>query len=220
MKEFMESKDNTKLKEDDRVGIRATRAYVELELARDEFSIHLYFIPKTEHSMFVVANLDHAFDGLETHLQDADMRTVIVETWPRFAQLLVNGMEDRYSQGALIRLEDADDGETKWFVASVLGNIDMSNLEEVFGDQGMRVAGKVMETTLEMMQELNEKEIDKVRAYGRSILSGVLSGIKSGFKLFMQGTDGISMERSGGSVTSGYEPLRRSEFFDSIFGRK
>jgi len=96
----------------------------------------------------------------------------------------------------------------------------MSKLEEVFGDRGMQVAGKVLETTLEMMKELNEKEVDKVRAYGRAILSGALSGIKSGFRLFMQGGNGSSMERSGGGATSGYEPLRRSEFFDSIFGRK
>ncbi len=53
-----------------------------------------------------------------------DWLKVYCDTYPIQGQLFRNGFSEQYSDGALIRLSDPDDGEPKWSVVTIVGNID------------------------------------------------------------------------------------------------
>ena len=40
------------------------------------------------------------------NLDDEDYVETLCDTWPIFVNLLQNGLKDKYSEGALIKLED------------------------------------------------------------------------------------------------------------------
>ena len=74
---------------------------------------------------------------------------------------------------ALIRLEDPDCGEPKWFVASVAGNLNFEKPEEFFGDRTMEVTGLVLEKTNQLLTEIQEKEPSTLRAIGKGLKVGL-----------------------------------------------
>jgi hypothetical protein len=157
--------------------IRPTNSYIELEIPIDEeSSIFIYIIPKNQHSAFVAVCLDDMFEKIMDDL-DEDTLEIIVDTWPTFAELLYNGIKDKYQNGALIQLEDDDYGEKKWFVASVAGNISFENVEELFGERTAKAIGVVMNRTSELLSELQEKKPSTWTAIKKGFISGLKIGV-------------------------------------------
>lgn len=60
-----------------------------------------YIIPRGEHSAFVAICLDDMFDRMVEYL-DEDSFDTISDTWSTLAQLMINGINDKY-QLALLR---------------------------------------------------------------------------------------------------------------------
>lgn len=154
-------------------GIDVTDGYIELEIPIDRTkAMVVYLIPRSSRSVWVATCWDHAFDEI---LEDPDEDTleVIEGTWPLLAQLLANGFKDRYREGALIVLEDLDDGENKWFVASVAGNISLEDPEKLFAEKTQKVIQVVLSRSAELAQELSENEPSALKALGRGIGKGL-----------------------------------------------
>jgi len=157
----------------DEPNLRATNCYIELEFPIDDSSCAvIYLIPRTESSVFVATCWGTTFDEL---LSNPSSQTVdmITETWPTLATLLYNGLSDKYRDGALIKLEDPDYGENKWFVASVAGNISFENADTLFADRTMETINVVVTKSLELMVELQEKKPNMARAFGKGVLTGL-----------------------------------------------
>jgi len=174
---FVSKKRSGKGKEPD---IRVTNSYLEIEMPiDDDSSIFTYIVPRSERSVFVLICLDDMFDTLMNEL-DNDSFETISDTWPTLAELLMNGAKDKYKSGALIRFEDADYGDNKWFVASVAGNISFESEDEIFGDRTMEALEVVMERTKELLTELQEREPSMLKAVGKGILAGLGLGLLSG----------------------------------------
>lgn len=170
MRSFLDSSTNSGTTE---VTLRSTRAYIEIEWPINEsLCAVIYAIPRTATSAFIATCWDDAFDEL---LRDVDSYTLetIVETWPTLAYLLHQGLNDKYREGALIRLEDADYAEMKWFVASVVGNISFDSKEDFFTDQTVSTIQTVMSKSMELMVELQENKPSLVRAIGKGVMSGL-----------------------------------------------
>lgn len=177
--------DTRKTSRGDEPGVSVTNGYIELEIPVDRSTaLVVYVIPRSEHSAFVATCWDRVFDAVVEDLDD-DTAETIVETWPTLATLLGNGATDRYRDGALIRLEDVDDGETKWFVASVAGNISFDSAEEVFGERTQAVIRAVLETSGRLATELNENEPSALRAIGRGLLAGIGAALGLGVAAFL-----------------------------------
>ena len=120
MKFFISDKTN---KNNSETVCRETAGYIELEIPRDsDSSIYIYAIPRTENTYFIGICLDDIFDDFIENYDD-DIEDVYNEAWPQLISLLNNGVKDKYTNGALIQLEDEDCGENKWFVAIVVGNL-------------------------------------------------------------------------------------------------
>jgi hypothetical protein len=149
---------------------RATNAYLEIEQPLTEGNALIFYIaPRSESSVFVLTCWDHAFDDLIPQLDDENTAETVAETWPILAQLLMNGIKDRYRDGALIRLEDPDDGETKWFVASIAGNLRLDSPDDLMSEPVMKVVQVVLERTMQLHKELMERAPDQGKMFGRAV---------------------------------------------------
>jgi hypothetical protein len=189
MRAFIDSTPGDDL-EGDEIRYKVTNHYIELEFPiGDSLFLVLYYIPRSTSSVFVAACWNHVLDELLDNISDEDEWGTLVETWPTLAQLIVNGTKDRYKEGALIRLEDFDCGETKWFVASVSGNLDLEDLEKLFNDRTQQTSHLVLEKSLDLLTELNENR----PSLGRAIVRGIAKGIGAGVIAAIAGAFGIDL---------------------------
>lgn len=173
MRYFIDSTPGPNAVGDEDLMFRVTNNYFELVYPIDK---HSYFIiniiPRNDYSAFVACCLGDCFDEVLDNLDDADYRETICDTWPLFARLLQNGVRDKYSEGALIKLEDIDTGDTKWFLASVAGNINFDSIEGLLCDRTMQVVRTVIEKTVELHNELSTKSPSKVKSFFKGFLKG------------------------------------------------
>jgi hypothetical protein len=172
--------DERKTSTQEEVGSTITNSYIALEWPIDDSrAFVVYLIPRNTHSVFVATCWEHAFDQLLQGI-DEDTAETIGETWPTLAALLYNGADDLYREGALILLEDFDDGERKWFLASVVGNISFENVEGLLGERTDAVMQLVAQKSVQLLTELNENEPSTLRAIGKGVAQAVGTGLMVG----------------------------------------
>ncbi len=165
--------------------ISTTNSYIEIEIPLNEnISSFVYLIPRNSNSVFVVTCWEHFFDDLVSNIDQDDFET-ISETWPTLGELLINGIKDRYQYGALIVGEDPDYGENKWFIASIAGNISFDNEEELFGERTNEAIGIVLEKSLKVFVELNERSPSMTRAILKGIGAGVGAVVVAALSAFL-----------------------------------
>jgi hypothetical protein len=171
----------TRNAENNEPALRATNSYIEIEVPFDdeEVSIFMYIIPRNKHSAFVAICLGDMFDEMVEDI-DKDSFDTIKDTWPTLACLMINGINDKYQNGALIKLEDADYGDNKWFVASIAGNISFDSEEELFCDRTKESMATVLATTSRLLSELQERKPSMLRAIGKGIMAGLGIGVFTG----------------------------------------
>lgn len=159
------------------VNISQTNTYIEVEIPNDSSSsLFVYLIPRSQTSMFVAMCCDHAFDELLNDIDEDDWDT-IVDTWPTLARLLHNGINDKYKEGALIKLEDLDDGENKWFVASISGNHNFNDIDDVLNESTQETVKLVIECSMQLATEMQNNKPSVFRAMGRGMAQGVAAVI-------------------------------------------
>ncbi len=168
-----------------------TNSYIEVEFRIDDAFLVLYYIPRSSSSIFVATCWDHAFDGLLSNIDEDDWET-IAETWPTLAKLLLNGANDRYSEGALIKLEDFDDGESKWYIASIAGNLDFDNIDDLLGDRTQKVSQLVILKSAELLTEMSENR----PSIGRAIVKGITRGVGKGLLMAIGAAVGVDLSQS------------------------
>jgi hypothetical protein len=111
--------------------VNETPSYIELETRINDPEMpgasYFYVIPQSETSVLVAACWGREPDAMMTQFSNPkfgkDLFRAFCEAYPIMGTLFKNGMDERYSDGALIRFRDPNDGEPKWSVATVVGNI-------------------------------------------------------------------------------------------------
>ncbi len=174
MRFFLDNASGKNLEGDDEFKYQVTNCYIEFEYKlQDESFIVVYLIPKDNHSVLIATCWDTTFDDVLENLDDKDYLETVYETWPDIVQLIANGIKDKYSEGALIKLEDFDTGDHKWFLASVAGNLDFEDIESITGERTQETIGLVLKKSIEVFQELTEKK--------PSAISQIAKGFRRGF---------------------------------------
>ncbi|MBV8740126.1 MAG: hypothetical protein JO007_23295 [Alphaproteobacteria bacterium] len=162
--------------------ISVTPRYLQLEVPIDTFkSAYIYFVQRNEGSYFVATCWDNAFDTLIEEL-DEEQIGHLQQAWPDFLDLLSNGINDRYRDSALIRLEDPDDGETKWFVASVCGNLDPNSAEGILNERSASIVQTVLGRSLQLLNQA-ESSISQLNELRRPSLGKTLVKVGVGVAL-------------------------------------
>lgn len=182
MRTFIDERRTSKGEE---LGSEVTKTYIELEIPiGDSHACVVYIIPRSEHSAFVATCWDHAFDSILEDL-DEDTAETISETWPTLATLLNNGVKDLYREGALIVLEDFDDGERKWYCTSIAGNISFENAEKVLSERTNAVLQVVLSKSVQLLTELNENQPSVLREIGKGVGGAIAATLALGVATFL-----------------------------------
>lgn len=173
MRYFIDSTPGRDTIGDEDLMLRATNNYFELIYTIDKSTyLIINIIPRNDYSAFVATCLGDGFDEVLENFDDEDYVETVCDTWPLFVKLLNNGLKDKYSEGALIKLEDIDTGDRKWFLASVAGNINFDSLEDLLCEQTMQAVRTVIKRTGELYNELSSKSPSKTKAFFRGFLKG------------------------------------------------
>ncbi|UBF25604.1 hypothetical protein K9N68_29215 [Kovacikia minuta CCNUW1] len=157
MKFFIDSKPNNPWQAET-VQYRVTDHYIEFEIPSNHYRMVLYLIPRDRASALVATCWDTVFDQEPANLNEEKTCKMIFETCPNLAHLLTNGICDRYREGALLNLEDFDAGEAKWFLTSIVDNLDFRSLEHLLNEQVHQVISQIMHQSFELLNELYEKQ--------------------------------------------------------------
>ena len=173
MRYFIDSTPGRDAVGDENLMLRATNNYIELIYTINESTYFIVnIIPRNNYSAFVTTCLGDCFDKVVDNLDDEDYVETLCDTWPIFVNLLQNGLKDKYSEGALIKLEDIDTGDHKWFIASIAGNLNFDSIEDLLCDQTKQAVDTVITKTVELYNELSTKSPSKTKAFLKGFLKG------------------------------------------------
>ncbi len=153
----------TPITKDQIVKAGVTNRYVELEYKTGKNTYFVvYLIPKDRHSLFVASNcegLEEFFDIITPGLFKEELRVK-----PTLKELLENGFKSRYSRGALISGEDLDTSDPTWFIATVVGNLDIENPEDWVDERVQEAEVLIAEKVHYLNTEFGEKNPSFIRA--------------------------------------------------------
>lgn len=168
---------------DDEFKIIPTENYLEvnMQIEDTEMFFVFYLIQKSENSLLVLSCWDDTFDEIIENLDDENYLEILTDTWPILTSLLVNGVKDKYSEGALIKLEDLDNGDHKWFLASIAGNINFESFDNLFCDRTISTITTVKEKSIILLNELQTKKPNSIKHIGKGLFKGALLGLLAAF---------------------------------------
>ena len=155
---------------------RITKKYVELTQKLEDVLVVTYFIFRDESSFMVALDWEDAFNPIQ--IEDSDDIENIADTYPALAELIRNTLARDFGHGALVQLEDFDDGSIKWFVVSIAGNLDIRSPEDLFEGRAKEAAETVLSKSIAVLTELNENKF----RYGGTMWRGFKKGLLRGFK--------------------------------------
>lgn len=183
MRFFIQEQSNPTLEktgDEDIIKVGETNSYMEIEVKNKEGEyIVCYLVPRSENTYFVVACLDHHLDFIleQVENEDEDKLHAEAKAWPLFVTLLKNGMKGRYSEGVLTQLEDPDCAEKKWFIATVIGNLDFEKQSDLAFEKVSHAMELVLDKTIQMLTEMIEKHPNYGWETAKTFTKAVLTGI-------------------------------------------
>lgn len=173
MKSFVDAKYQADRHSNLSVGNR----YLEIEIpSNGSLSMFVYLIPRSESSLLIATCWEHIFDSLLEDFNE-DNWEMICKTSPTLAQLINNSIQNKYREGVLIRLEDSDDGESKWFLAAVSANHDCNDVDDLLDARTHEIIKFVAERSTQLATELEEKKPNVLQAMGKRLIKGVRNAV-------------------------------------------
>lgn len=166
----------------------STVSYLEIQQPVPNLSLvyNVYIFRHSETALLVVAhlNLDRMFQILEQQLVDPTLGGVYNktyrETWPYFFSLIDNYINQRMSEGAILRMEDPDNGDHKYMVGTIVGNVDLSSVKEsdlLFRSQRISDAhAVVIKSCTKVVQEQATRKVNTFKIGLRGAIAGGKSG--------------------------------------------
>jgi hypothetical protein len=95
-------------------------------------------------------------------------------------ELIDNTLNNQYSKGALLKIEDPDDGNRKWVVGTIVGNVIMNTgeeLESLLRSERMAHAYElVWKLSDAIVTELSSRSPNRIKLFFRGAFAGLLSG--------------------------------------------
>jgi hypothetical protein len=174
----------------DSVDTRQSVSYVEIQrqVANVPGKYFSYFLRTGENHILSVAllGLEEFFRTLEQQLLNPTLgstwATTYRETWPTLFSMLDNSVNYTFSKGALLRIEDLDNGDQKWVIGTYVGNIDFSESSEEYKlvlDQRLLDAHiLVVQSCARIHDELCNRKPSKLKLFFRGARAGGAEGRK------------------------------------------
>jgi hypothetical protein len=180
MKYLIQDSDDVKL-EDENLNLRLTPSYVEIAQKRESIVLYFYLIFHNNHSLIVATCWDHIFDKMQ--IEDEDDILNINDSYPSLAKLIRNTISGLFSQGALVRLEDPDDGEIKWFIVSIAGNLVINSGDDLFEGNTKKAIDTVLENSFTILGEFITNKPSYFGTIWRGFKKGLLMGLEQSVRI-------------------------------------
>lgn len=183
MKYFLQNTKDAELTEGE-LHYRITPRYVELTQRKGDLCLVWYLIFRDAYSLIVATCWENMFDSMV--IEDDDDISNIRDTYPTQAQVIRNSVGGRFSQGALVQMEDFDDGELKWFVISIAGNINISSADDLFEGRTADASKTVLDKSVTMLLEIQNNKPSYLKTILRGLKKGFISGAKYSIKAHLR----------------------------------
>jgi hypothetical protein len=197
-----------------------TPKYFEWEFSspnKDGTRLVIYMLPRDQTSFIVAACWENIFDGwLELLLENSALRKEIDRTWPVFAQIVVNTFKQKYSAGVLSVLKDPDTDEDKFFVTSILGNVDVTS-PLTWRDRGGETVQYIGHLSLLLLEELSTKKLSQLRVVRDSVWDaskGVLGGLLREYLADLPNTQQANSSNQNSHVSLRKPPI--FQYFENL----
>lgn len=168
----------------DSMNVRQTVSCVEIQQQVPNVPVkyNTYLLRYTENSFLSVAHL-----GLEVFFRNMDQQLLhptlgstwaktYRETWPTLFSMLDNTVNRSLSKGALLRIDDPDNGDQKWVIGTFLGNVDLSNLSKEYKQsidkQFIDAHVFLIQTCAKIVNELETRQPNKLKLFFRGSVAG------------------------------------------------
>lgn len=178
--------------QDEETYYSTTPSYVELiKFVADPPSLsRTYVWLIQDYTFFVCTCWEHQFDGWMQLLVERpggiNWFQTLSETYPTAGRLLSNASAERYSDGVLVNLPDPDDGERKWFIGTVVGNIHLETEEALqaflMSDRMAESYVRIWVPTFDLLHELQTRQIPtgrRIKDMGMAMFRGFSSGAET-----------------------------------------
>lgn len=158
--------------------IRADSPYV---VNDHQLMLTFYVMSLGRDSWLVTTCFLHRMDPFLKGLADPKASQLHYKNWTRifpvWGELMDNAINQRYSRGSLVRFQDPDDSETKWFLGIPVGNLHLETIGDMFNNERMSAAmDRVLARSLALEVNLASASItnrDKLRTYAEGAALGM-----------------------------------------------
>ena len=165
--------------------MESTNSYVAVRIAHDQVLMTIYFSFRDSRTALVAACWNNVFDSLP--LATTDDLEDLAEDYPIIAALVLNAIAQRYSQCALIRMEDYDNGDMKWFMVTVAGNINADAPDDDTWTRLFEALDRVTTASFGVMNAIQDGP-STLQVVGRSVWRGIKRGLRDSVKISLEVT--------------------------------
>jgi len=118
-------------KRDDDFVVRDKDKVVEMQIPCCDGSLFTYLIPRKENKIWVAACWDDTFDFIES-IDSDDVISHLSTKWPFLANQLQNGLNERFADSGLAKVNDPEESKKKWAVLTEVEGSDFPKTTEDF----------------------------------------------------------------------------------------
>lgn len=149
--------------------VNAGPSYIEVLLPGATLA---YIIPLSGRRALVAACCTDGFDSILKHDQESFLKD-ISSAWPTMAELMRNTFNNNITEPCLLRFEDYDTQDMRWFIGQGVENVDFNSHNEQEKERLMMAVYRVCGDALGVFDEMRE---NKPRTLHRHIfnLKGML----------------------------------------------
>lgn len=137
--------------------------------------VTVYLLTPDQHSVIVAARLSDDYERLT--LEDEDDLEAIEDIYPVIGQFIRNGLRHQLAQIALVRIPELDTGDKRWFVLTLVSNIEL----DLDNPQTQSALENARDRVLSACIAINRSAEHPTGTIG-SIGKGFWRGIKTGVK--------------------------------------
>ena len=154
------------------ISIKLTSSYLEVTENLSDFLIVYYIFYLSPTSILVSTSFDYFFDGFLDNLEYYQL-DVISETYPSLTQSINNTINHKFHKFALVRFQDFDILDFKWFLITTIGNISLKNSEDLIKPEITNPIHNLISKSIEILGESKNNNISSPKGLVKSFFKGL-----------------------------------------------
>jgi hypothetical protein len=179
--------------------VKTTPAYTVIKTPHDDILETVYLIPHDPRTVIVAACWNNTFGDFD--VTSADEVEDLVEDFPAIGQLIVNSLTQTYSEAALLQMPDLDTGDLKWFVITIVGNLNTKRPGKITRQRLAAAIDRVISASYEAVEALEHQP-----STATMVMRGVWRALKRALLDSVEITLEVTIDDMVGGTATGMAP--------------